>query len=294
MRRRGRAVGRRGEESAGPAQRATPATTLGGQLRLSAARGLDALLFSSVGAAGVASALVLAAGPALGVRPGSTALGLAFAGTLVVYNVDRLRDLQDDRRTAPERSAFVRSHGGGLALLAALAGLTAGSFALALGPVAWWLCGAVLELGLLHRRLKRLPGLKTLYVTGAWLAVVVGLPALTAAPVEDVRAGVLWVSAVYAGAIGPNLMVSNLRDSENLAARAGPRSVLRLARAIAACGVGIALFGPGAVRPLACVPLAELAALACYRPTERYGLAAVDGALALGAVAAWALSGPAR
>ena len=31
-------------------------------------------------------------------------LALAFAGTLVVYNIDRLRDLELDRNTAPLRN----------------------------------------------------------------------------------------------------------------------------------------------------------------------------------------------
>jgi len=285
-------VGRRGEDSARLALPATPATRLRRRLQFSAERGRDALLFSSAGAAAVAFALTLAASPALGVRPHPAVLGLAFAGTLLVYNVDRLRDLQDDRLTAPERSAFVRKHGGGLAALAALAGLAAGGFALALGPIAWVLCGTALALGLLHRRLKHLPGLKTLYVTGAWLAVVVGLPALTDGPASPLRASIAWVSVVYGLSIGPNLMVSNLRDSENRAARASPRAVLRLAGAIAACGLALALLAPGAIRPLACVPLAELGALACYRTSERYGLAVVDGALALGGLAAFALSQP--
>lgn len=276
-------MARRGEEPAGPARREESP-------RGRATRALDALLFASFGAAAVALALSLAASRALELEPRAAVLALAFAGTLFVYNVDRLRDLQGDRRTAPLRSAFVRRHGGTLALLAAVSAVAAAGFSLALGPAALALCGAVLALGLLHRRLKHLPALKTAYVTAAWLGITVGLPASTAPCYDGLAERIAWVAAVYALSVAPNLMVSNLRDAENLAGRAGARVVLRLAALLAAAGVAGALVGPESVRPLACVPGAELAALAWYRGSERYGLAAVDGALALGALAAFVIS----
>ena len=42
---------------------------------------------------------------------------------------------------------------------------------------------------------------------------------------------------------------------------------------------------PGALTPLVWIPTAELVALAFFRPTERYGHLAVDGALLAGALA---------
>ena len=50
---------------------------------------------------------------------------LAAAGTLVVYNVDRLRDLEKDRLTAPARSAFVERWRGPLLALTAAAAVAA-------------------------------------------------------------------------------------------------------------------------------------------------------------------------
>ena len=46
------------------------------------------------------------------------------------------------------------------------------------------------------------------------------------------------------------------------------------------------------MRPLAWVPACVALALVGFRPTERYGLVAVDGALLLGGAAALALSIP--
>ena len=67
----------------------------------------------------------------------------------------------------------------------------------------------------------------------------------------------------------------------------------RRARTLAAANlVGVlvvAWAGPASVQPLAALPLAMLAAVAGYRPTERYGLLVVDGALLVGGfvAAAW-------
>ena len=136
-------------------------------------------------------------------------IGLASLGTLVVYNVDRLRDLEQDRLTAPRRSAFVGRHQG---VLTAVCGASAGaSLLLALGlPVlAWWACGLALALGLFHRRLKASqPGGAVFYVTGAWVAVVVGLPAasLGASP-----GAVLAATGALGPAIAANLLASELR-----------------------------------------------------------------------------------
>ena len=71
---------------------------------------VEALAFSAVLPASVAGTLVMVAGFSLVGEALYLSAGLAFAGTLVVYNVDRLRDLERDRRSSPRRSAFVSQH----------------------------------------------------------------------------------------------------------------------------------------------------------------------------------------
>ena len=71
------------------------------------ARAVDAAVFSSAWLAAAAAGLVAASARAMEIPLDPRLLGLAAAGTLVVYNVDRLRDLERDRLTAPARSAFV-------------------------------------------------------------------------------------------------------------------------------------------------------------------------------------------
>jgi 4-hydroxybenzoate polyprenyltransferase len=244
---------------------------------------LDALLFSSLWVAAAAAALTGAVAAALGGGSAWGPLLLAFGGTLAVYDLDRLRDLERDRASAPARSAFVERHRSVLIALCA-----AGA---ALGAVGAWLCGPrallplapALPLALAHRRLKRLWMAKALYVTTGWLLVVVGVPALAArAPGRAVA----WAAALLGLAIFANAIASNVRDAEAAAAVLGGERPLRAARACAAASVAAGVLAPPAIRPLGLVGAATLAALLGFRRSERYGLAVVDGALLAGALAA--------
>jgi len=259
---------------------------------------LDGLAHSSLLTGCVAASLVAACGCAL--DPGrpltgrGPELGLAFLGTLFVYNVDRLRDLERDRAESPLRSRFVSEHGAGLACLSAAAGLGALAIAAYMGPNVWALCASVLALGLLHRRLKRRARWKPIYVSAAWTAIVVGLPLLStlsadgALPPGDRS---LRVVVCCGSAIAANLIASNLRGSR---APALARVRLSHARWLSGLGAVAALLGPQTVLPLAAVPVAELIALARFRPGERYRDWAVDGALLAGGLASVALSRLAR
>ncbi len=238
----------------------------------------DWLAFASLIPACVAVGLLLAACGALGLAPDWTGAGLAAAGTLVVYNVDRLRDTRADRVNAPLRTAFVEGHRGTLRVLTAVSGVAALGLALAEPREVQLLCAGVLGLGLLHRRLKRHSSWKPVYVGGAWVAVTAGIPALAAGD----PAAVPWLLAVYAGAVAGNVVATTLRDDRQ------PRR-LWLARGLALAGMGVALAGPGGCPSLAAIPGCELLALAAFQPGERYGLVVLDGALLVGAALALAV-----
>jgi 4-hydroxybenzoate polyprenyltransferase len=246
---------------------------------------LDLLLFSSLWVAAAAAALAAATGEALGGGAGAGPLLLAFGGTLAVYDLDRLRDLARDRASAPARSAFVDRHRivlVGLALGGAALGAAGAALA---GPRALLPLVPALPLALAHRRLKRLWMAKAAYVTAAWVLVVVGVPALAAGARTPDAA---WAAALVGLAVFANAVASNVRDAEAAAARFGSERPLRLARACAAAGAAAALLAPAALRPLGLVCAATFAALLGFRPSERYGLGVVDGALLLGALAALA------
>ena len=243
---------------------------------------LDALVFSCVWLAAAAGALSAASSLAMGFAPAGPVVAIACAGTLVVYNVDRLRDLERDRSTSPDRSAFVARNARLLKGLALAAVLVALALAFTLGTRPILLLAPVLAVGLAHRRLKRLPFAKAAYVASAWLAVVVGLPAVAAAGTSNLA----WVSGVVVAALLANAIASNVRDAEAAVARLGPQLPLRIARALALLGVLLGALAPPPVRPLAAVPAATLASLLWFRPSERYGLSVVDGALLAGGLVA--------
>ena len=245
-------------------------------------RALDALAWSSVWVALAAAALCAASARAMQGEVPLSAVGLALFGTLVVYNVDRLRDLERDRATAPCRSAFIEAHRGAIEGLVAGSALAAGLLALLVGLRAIAVLAPVLGLGLLHRRLKHVGLAKPFYITLAWLAVTVGLPAV----LLEAPAFAGWVSAVIGATVLANVVASNLRDGEAASAALGAHVPLRLARLGAVGGVLISLAAPAPVRPLVVVPLATLAALVSFHADERYGHVVVDGALLMGAAGA--------
>jgi hypothetical protein len=210
---------------------------------------------------------------------------------VVVYSLDRVRDLARDSGTSPLRSAFVAAHRRALlaaAVLAALGALAAGLWA---GARVVTVAAGVAAFGLAHRRLKRFLWAKPLYLTGSWTAVGVGLPAAAAsahAPLDLPR--LAQVAAIVAATLQANVILSNLRDAEGIAGRLGAQRARPLAAAFCAGALGLAALGPWEARALAALPLAMGAAVAAFRSGERYGALVVDGALLLGAAAALLLA----
>ncbi|MAE94274.1 MAG: hypothetical protein CL910_06400 [Deltaproteobacteria bacterium] len=231
-------------------------------------------------------ALTWASALAMQVRPEPRLLGLAFAGTLFVYTVDRLRDLERDRVTSPRRSAFVERFEPWLRMQVAVAALVALALGLGAGMRVVVVAGTVAVFGLLHRRLKHLLLAKPIYLTAAWAGVVVGMPAAH----DPAARHVVWVALIVAGTVTSNVVLSNLRDDEGAAARLGHRRALAVAAINLLPVAALALLGPVAVRPLVLLPLFMAGDGAGFRPSEHYGALAVDGALLAGALGAagWA------
>jgi len=250
-------------------------------------RALDAFAFSSALVACAAALLAAAASRALGFAPAPLVVALAFCGTVAIYCVDRVRDLARDAGSSPLRSAFVAQHRRALlaaGALAACGALTAGAIA---GVRVLAVAAAVAAFGLFHRRLKHFAWAKPAYLTGSWTAVAVALPAAAAS--ESAAPGLarlVLVAAVVSGAVQANVILSNLRDAEGLAARFGARRARRVAGAFCAGALALALAGPRELHALAALPLAMGAAVAAFRPGERYGALIADGALLAGAALA--------
>jgi hypothetical protein len=100
----------------------------------------------------------------------------------------------------------------------------------------------------------------------------------------------LWIAGILLASLAANLIASNLRDQagevEGKTAHSDTTAALWIARAIAVLGIAITLAAPNPLHPLIWIPATEGLTLAFFRPTERYGQIAVDGALLIGAFAA--------
>ncbi|MEZ4282529.1 MAG: hypothetical protein R3F21_23250 [Myxococcota bacterium] len=251
------------------------------------ARLCEGIAYSSVLAALVGGAMTWAVGQALASPRVAHDAALVACGAFLVYGLDRLRDLDRDRLSAPRRTAFIVRHRSQLANAAGVAGLVlCVLFAAAPGPKIA-LCVAVGAVGFLHRRLKQAVGFKIAYVAAAWTVACVGLPWLGRSEPGQAAAGELGWSLLFVGtAVTANLIASNLREGKRIAPGWPPGRMLLAARGIAITSASLAGFAPESVAPLAWIPAAEVLALGFFRGSERYGHLAVDGALLIGALAA--------
>jgi len=229
--------------------------------------------------------LVCAASQALDGSPRWDVVALAFTGALVVYPLDRLRDLERDRARVPLRSIFVERHRRRLQGLIGLAGLASLALAWRLDPAVWILCGSVFVTGVFHRRLKRIGRGKTIYVSIAWTIVVVGLPALVQRPFPSAR--LPWVAAVVFAAVFSNLVASNLavKGERCTSAENWPQPQGRwIALTAAAVGTTLGLLGPAPA--LFAVPCVQALALIRHQEGERHAQGVNDGALLVGGLVA--------
>jgi 4-hydroxybenzoate polyprenyltransferase len=248
-----------------------------------AVRLLDGLAFSSLLASAIGAGLSLVASRALLAPDAGRSALLASSGAFLIYTLDRLRDADRDRHTSPARTRFVQRHRRSLLTALVVAGLLFGAAWLTASPAIQGLCAGIGVVGLLHRRLKTHPVLKTGYVSLAWVAGCVGIPWIAAGrPGEG-----LWLAGSLLAVLVANLIASNLRDRETHPLPARPDTVLSIAFAAVAVAMTVALLAPGRAVVAGWIALLECLALAGFRADERYGLIVVDGALLVGSLLAW-------
>ncbi|WP_456425179.1 hypothetical protein [Rhodocaloribacter sp.] len=273
---------------------------------------MEAVLYSNVPEGLIAVGLMLGTYALFGLPPSAPLLTLAFCGTFLVYQTDRLlAPSAEDVVNRPGRVAWARRHRG-YAWGAALATAAAGAAMLPwLRPstILWGV--AVGSLGVLHvapllpgrRRLKDLGPFKPFFIALAWGAGSVVLPVVEAGgPLTVVAGAAVPYRLLF---ILPNVLLADWADRAGDRA-AGLRSVAsewpwRRWRAfgaasalLAAMGAGVAVWSFGGPRLLlidAVGPL--LMAGAALRPPARsrlfYGFVidAIVGWPAVTALWAW-------
>ena len=101
---------------------------------------------------------------------------------------------------------------------------------------------------------------------------------------------VALVAGILGACVHANVILSNLRDSEGLAAHFGARRARGVAAGLCIAALAAVMLGPREALGLAALPIAMGSAVAAFRPGERYGGLVVDGALLVGALPALALA----
>ena len=134
----------------------------------------DAVAYSSALAALAGGAMTWAVGRAFASPTILRDAALVACGALLIYNVDRLRDLARDGSSSPERSAFVERNRPWLVAATGLAGLALLPLIATAPAASIALCLSIGAIGLLHRRLKQEARFKVAYVAAAWTAACVG------------------------------------------------------------------------------------------------------------------------
>jgi 4-hydroxybenzoate polyprenyltransferase len=242
----------------------------------------DAIAYSSGLATAVGAGLSLVSSRLLEADSASHWATLSAAGTFIIYNLDRLRDVERDRGTSPRRTAFIERNRRPIQGAVAIAAMIFAAACLVATRPIQALCLAIGAIGLFHRRLKEHAALKTLYVSLAWVASCVGIPWLAAGRPPDGPwlAGILWL------VLTANLIASDLRDDETQLPSARPRTILAIGLACTMAALALALMAPAPMAAVAWIALVEGLALVGFRAGERYGLLVIDGALLAGSACA--------
>jgi hypothetical protein len=248
--------------------------TIGFDPRPSVGRSVaEAVVFSSLLAAAVGASLVAVTERALYQRNSLVPTLIVVCGTLVIYNIDRLRDRHRDRHTAPRRTVFVDRHATALFALVMVAGAAIVALLIPHGIGASLAFAPILGLGLLHRRLKRWPRVKAIYVALAWTAAALLAARLVPGSSADLDR-LFAVATILGFSVLANTAVAGSEA-------AGGR---RLAFFAVAAALALTFATDRAPTALAILPLGPLVALLARGRGEWGRLTRFDGALGLSAL----------
>lgn len=160
-------------------------------------------------------------------------VALVVAATVLVYGLDRVRDVAVDERNVPDRARFVRQYGRWVVLAAAILYIAFVAVAAFRGVPGWWLLWAppVAALAYSRRAIRRHVLVKNLLVGMGWATIPLGVGIYHGTPRATV---VLATGAVALVALTVAAMVFDLKDvhgdrltgTRTVATEYGPRVVV--------------------------------------------------------------------
>ncbi len=133
-------------------------------------------------------------------------LVLIFCGTLVIYNLDHLKDINSDKATNPKRVNFIINNKRLIYLITGISMILSVSAVYYFGIKLIPIIALPFLLGIVHRIIKNSPLFSAVYITLSWLMITVFLPAyLTDKPKEiiilSIIAGIFLFCNAYASSI---------------------------------------------------------------------------------------------
>jgi hypothetical protein len=170
------------------------------------------LAYTGIIAATLAASLTLLTFTFLNTGVNSILLTLIFFGTLTIYNIDHLRDLNYDESTNPQRVKFIKYNKFLIYFIITLSFMICIVSVFKIDFKIIPILVIPFVLGLLHKRLKSNSIFSAIYITLSWLIVTVFLPAYIA----NKTSHLLWISLVIGILLLCNAYTSSLDQKISL------------------------------------------------------------------------------
>ncbi len=203
------------------------------------------------------------------VSPSYEILFLIFVGTLTVYNLDHLSDLNADRVTNPLRYRFIMSNLGKVFLLTRVSVLLSFVLVVEVGVGKILFLFPVFLFGIFHNKLKGNTFFSASYITISWIVVVIIFPATINGKFwESLPMGCVVGTALFA-----NAYACGLREGQ-----AAHTTIPKVPILVAISGVILGLLF-SRLKQLIAIPAVTAATLFLFEEDELFETMYLDGAL---------------
>lgn len=202
---------------------------------------------------------------------------LVFFGTLLIYNIDHLKDIKIDKFTNPGRTQFVENYRNYLLVLIVISILASTYLFFKIEFQQTKILIPVFIIGIFHWKLKKNTIFSIIYITLSWTIVIVIFPSIGEIYPKK---GLFFTALIFGLTFLANasVFVASEHKSKTIS------KTVFFAKLITVGGVILASVFGYATIPFMFIPGLTLFALFFYKPTEKYNLFFMDGALLLGGI----------
>lgn len=238
-------------------------------------KSINYLIYSSVFVSLISSILSIVCLFTLGNKISVDVTLLIFFGTLLIYNLDHLKDIGSDRFTNPERTKFIYKNELLLKTIVVISFAISTYLFFYIGIDMTSILIPVFVIGVFHWKLKNNQLFSIIYITLSWTVVVVIFPTLG---VVDKNNNLLLTAIIMGLSFLANATV--FMASENKFRH----TTVLIAKVLVFIAVIVAILSPSQLKPFAFIPGLTFIALLFYKPVERYNLIYMDGSLLVGGI----------